>query len=234
MRGCWISLISVPLALAVPGCSGTPLSLTGPPAPSANASAPAEQPGTEIATSSVVAPAPNPAANPGTNQVANPILSPLLNMASLGGSTTDRIEPPVEIYSRIARGALKCWFGTQGSLKKTHVFHADVAPPSAGGGADIAIYERDLTGQSPRSVRAFKIMIARSGEGSNVQPENFRIPETVARDMSADVGRWTQGSEDCSVIGLGGWTARPGAEEAPATSAATKPLATKKNEKTKR
>ena len=212
MRRCWTSLIwapliGVPLALAVPGCSGTPLSLTGLSDPTAADPAP----GTNLATSSIAA----------------PNLKPILNMASLGGSTTERVEPPVEIYSRIARGALRCWFGTQGSLKKTHVFHADVAPPSAGGGAEIAIYERDASGQVPRSVRAFRITIARSGDGSNVQPENFRMPEAVARDMDADVGRWAQGADACSVIGLGGWTAQPGKEEAP-------PALAKKVDKSKR
>ncbi len=204
-----VPLVAVPLALSLTGCSGTPLSLTGLSEPS-----PADaQPGTKLPTSSITVPA----------------LNPILNMASLGGSTTERVEPPVEIYSRIARGALRCWFGTQGSLKKTHVFHADVAPPSAGGGAEIAIYERDLSGQSPRSIRAFRITIARSGDGSNIQPENFRMPETVARDMSADVGRWAMGTDECSVIGLGGWTAQPGKEEAPPA-----PATAKKAEKAKR
>ena len=211
MRGCWTTLILVPLALAMPGCSGTPLSLTGLPDPAVTevpaGAQPGGQPAKALATSS--------------------LSIPVLNMASLGGNTAERVEPPVEIYSRIARGALKCWFGTQGSLKKTHVFHADVAPASSVGGAEIAIYERDASGQTPRSVRAYRITIARSGEGSNTQPENFRMPEAVARDMTADVARWIQGPDDCSVVGLGGWTAKPGKEE-------TLPVVTKKAEKTKR
>ena len=138
--------------------------------------------------------------------------APLPTLSGLGGVTTEHAEPPVEIYSLIARGALRCWFGTQGSLKKSHVFHADVAPDSTGGGAEIAIYERDKSGQA-RSIRAMRITIARSGGGSNVQLENFRMPDTVAADMVADVNRWVLGQQGCSVIGLGGWAAEPGKDE---------------------
>ena len=130
------------------------------------------------------------------------------------GAASEHVEPPVEIYSRIARGALRCWFGAEGSLKKSHVFHADVAPAAAGGGAEIAIYERDKSGQTPHAVRAFRISIARSGEGSTLQSENYRIPEPVARDMGADITRWGKGQEGCSVVGLGGWAAEP-AKDAP-------------------
>ena len=137
----------------------------------------------------------------------------LPTLSGLGGVTTEHAEPPVEIYSRIARGALRCWFGAQGSLKKAYVFHADVAPDSAAGGAEIAIYERDKAGQGARAVRAMRITIARSGGGSNVQLENFRMPEAVAADMGADVNRFVQGQQGCSVIGLGGWQAEAGKDE---------------------
>jgi len=124
-------------------------------------------------------------------------------------------EPPVEIYSRIARGALSCWFGPQGSLKKTHIFHADAAPPSAGGEAEIILHERDLGAQSPRSLRWFRINVVKSGEGSTVQIENLRFPEPAAREMTADVVRWASGTYDCSVMGVGGWEAKPAAGKEP-------------------
>ena len=144
--------------------------------------------------------------------------------SSRGGISSEHAEPPVEIYSRIARGALRCWFGTEGSLKKTHVFHADVAPAATNGGADIALYERDKSGQTPHAIRAYRIAIARSGEGSSVQSENYRMPDSVAHDMGADIGRWGQGQEGCSVVGLGGWTAEQLKDEPAKT---TTPLAKK-------
>lgn len=142
-----------------------------------------------------------------------------LAAADPGAIATERAEPPVEIYSRVARGALRCWFGAQGSLKKYYVFHADVAPPSSGSGAEIAIYERDKAGQTPRSIRAFRISIASTGSGSKLQSENFRMAPEVARDMSADLGRWVQGQDTCGVVGIGGWKA----EQAPLETASVPP-----------
>ena len=46
----------------------------------------------------------------------------------------------VEVYTRIARGAMGCWFAPAGPLKKTHVFYADVEPAAAGRGAEIVIH----------------------------------------------------------------------------------------------
>ena len=124
----------------------------------------------------------------------------------------DLAEPPVEIYSRIARGALACWFGTHGSLKKSHVFHADVAA-SEESGAEIVIHERDEAAQNPRSFRAFRVTIARSGSGSTVSAENLRFPAYVGRDLDADVRRWAAGRTGCSVVGAGGWEATPRRDE---------------------
>ncbi len=145
--------------------------------------------------------------------------------ADPGAIKSEHAEPPIEIYSRVARGALRCWFGAEGSLKKAYVFHADVAPPSGGSGAEIAIYERDSTGQTPRSIRAFRITIAPTGGGSSLQSENFRMAPEVARDMSADLGRWLMGQRNCSVVGIGGWKA----EQVPLeTSSIAPPPQTKK------
>ncbi|MFM9940414.1 MAG: hypothetical protein ACKVP7_13065 [Hyphomicrobiaceae bacterium] len=142
-------------------------------------------------------------------------------------------EPPVEIYSRIAKGALNCWFGPQGSLKRTHVFHADVSPPSAGGAAEIVIHERDMAAASPRSLRFYRISITPAGEGSTVQIENLRFPEAVAKDLVADVVRWAGGGTECSVIGVGGWNAKPqtAAEIAAAQAEAAKTVKQKVKKK---
>lgn len=126
----------------------------------------------------------------------------------------DRPESPVESYTLIARGALTCWFGVKGSLKRSHVFHAEAPPPETGKGAEIVIYQRDPTGNAPRALRAFRIAIARSGEGSSIQTESYRMSERVAGDMKADVIRWAQGQTTCSVVGAGGWEAAPEAAKA--------------------
>lgn len=156
------------------------------------------------------------AAGCGTN------LDSLVATSSLGLTSNASVhaEPPVEVYSRVARGALACWFGPNGSLKKTLVFHADVAPESKGGTAEIVLHQRDTAAESPRSLRAYRIVIERTGEGSRMISENMRLPEAVARDMQADLGRWAGGQTGCAMVGTGGWNAAPappGATPQPAT-----------------
>ncbi len=134
---------------------------------------------------------------------------------------------PTEIYTRIARGANICWFGPQGSLKATHVFHADVQPPTSGGAAEIVLQQRDpvtATSQSPRSLRAFRIVITASGDGSHMSSENLRFPETVGKTMQEDVARWAKGETGCSIVGTGGW----GGQQVPITTSSTTPPAKKK------
>jgi hypothetical protein len=107
-------------------------------------------------------------------------------------------EEPSEIYSRIARGAMACWFAPSGPLKQTHVFHADVAPPSDNAGAEIVIHERDRAAPSPLSLRAYKILISRTPEGTTVAEHNFKLPEPLAKTMADDIRRWAGGSLDCT------------------------------------
>ncbi len=118
--------------------------------------------------------------------------------ATLGSApSSTHAEPPVEIYSRIARSALICWFGAQGALKKSHIFHADVAPEATGGGAEIILHERDDAAENPRSYRAYKITVTPAAGGSEVVAQNLRMPSDVGRQMDADVIRWANGKPEC-------------------------------------
>ena len=146
----------------------------------------------------------------------------LLETASLAVSPSSTVHPeqPVEVYSRVARGALACWFGPSGSLKRTHIFHADVQPESKGGEAEIVLHERDSTAVSPRALRAYRIVIVRAASGSRMVSENLRLADALARDLQADAHRWATGKEGCSVVGVGGWSAAVGPpREAEAASA---------------
>lgn len=131
--------------------------------------------------------------------------------ATLGAApATVHSEPPVEIYSRIARGALMCWFGSQGSLKKTHIFHADVAPEARGGGAEIVVHERDNAAENPRSFKAYTVVITPAAGGASLTAQSLRMPLDVAQEMHADVLRWAKGKSECgTVIGVGGWAQQP-------------------------
>lgn len=106
-------------------------------------------------------------------------------------------EDPSEIYSRIARGAMACWFSPNGPLKQSYAFHADVAPPSDNAGAEIVIHERDRNAPSPLSLRAYKIVISRKPEGTAVEEQNFKLPAPIAAMMAQDIRRWAGGAHEC-------------------------------------
>lgn len=153
---------------------------------------------------------------------SNPLSLPPLS-AALGGeaaSLSIQADAPVDVYARVARGALKCWFGAEGSLKKTHVFHAKVDPPTAGGAAEIVVHSRDPHVQARdantaaagyAALRAYRVSITPAAGGSLVEAQNVRFPEAQGADMNRDVARWLAGKEDCAVIGTGGWGAGPAA-----------------------
>ena len=126
---------------------------------------------------------------------------------SLSSDSTVHSDKPIDLYSKIARGALTCWFGSQGSLKKAHIFHAEAAPEHSGGAVEIVIHERDQGAPSPRSLRTYRITIATSGEGSRMLAENLKMPDAIAKDMRADLARWSTGNATCSGVGTGGWGA---------------------------
>jgi hypothetical protein len=118
------------------------------------------------------------------------------------------VGPPTDIYARVARGALTCWFGTGGPLKANYIYHAEAEPPEHGGKAEIVIHERDRTSENPRGVRAFRIVITPDGEASALTIENLQLPEPVAKAMEQDVRRWAAGAIGCAKADKG-WAPRP-------------------------
>ncbi len=126
---------------------------------------------------------------------------------------------PTEVYTRIARGALTCWFGASGPLKGPYIYHAEAEPPSKGGRAEIVVRTRDLTAADPRSLKAFRVAIAAGGEGTQVDIENAKIPEPLATRLTGDVRRWASDTEGCGEGPItAGWTA---AQDQPAVKDAT-------------
>ena len=113
-------------------------------------------------------------------------------------SEPGRVEgSPADIYALIAAGSLGCWFAVNGQLKKSHIFHADVDPPSKGGAVEIAVHERDQTGQSTWGSKAFKISLVASGGQTEIEIQNLKMPEDMAKTMRADAFGWAQGSKEC-------------------------------------
>lgn len=163
--------------------------------------------------------APTPAAEPGLP--AFPSISALTKGASQPvGSAT-------EVYTRVARGALTCWFGASGPLKGPYIYHADAEPPSKGGRAEIVIRTRDKDAADPRSLKAFRVGIQPGGAATQIEVENVKIAEPLASRLSADVERWASDQEGCGEAPItAGWAATPAAPAA-AAKTGTKKVSTK-------
>lgn len=107
---------------------------------------------------------------------------------------------PTEVYTRVARGAVNCWFGASGPLKGRYIYHASAESPARGGRAEISVHERDETSKDPRGGRALKIFIAAEGEATKVSYENNRIPADLSDAMRRDVDRWAADKMGCQPI----------------------------------
>jgi hypothetical protein len=115
---------------------------------------------------------------------------------------------PTEVYTRIARGVLTCWFGAAGPLKATHIYHADAEPASKGGQAKIEIFERDAAAQDPRALRAYQVAIFPQDGVTKLEIENVKIRDPLASRFNADVERWAADEGGCGEDPVtGGWTA---------------------------
>jgi len=136
------------------------------------------------------------------------------------------IGTPTELYTRIARGALTCWFGASGPLKGEYMYHADADPPSKGGRSEITIRVKDKTASDPRSLRAYRVMIAPGETGTVLDIENTKIPEPLASSLTSDVRRWAGDEEGCSAKpATAAWTAD---QKAPGTDKKSPKAAAKK------
>lgn len=155
-----------------------------------------------------------------------PEVSALKQVQSLTGGP-----PPVgsatEIYTRVARGVLTCWFGATGPLKPAYIYHAEAAPPSKGGASVIDIHSRDKQASDPRSIRAWKVAIVPAPEGTKLDIENFKLPPEWAARLDSDVRRWAAGEEGCGEApvtqGWGSEAAAPAAKPALQKASTKKP-----------
>jgi hypothetical protein len=159
----------------------------------------------------------------GTGQQAPTLNLPSLpSVGSIPESTPDAgqaapvaVDQPVgsatELYSRVARGAMSCWFAVNGPLKKDFIFHATADAPSRGGKAEIVIYQRDPTQPNPRGAKAFLVEIEPTGESTAaIKTENLKMTDAFAVAMTDDVGRWSKGDQGCVGASTAvGWAPAP-------------------------
>jgi hypothetical protein len=154
----------------------------------------------------------------------------LPSLADITGTITEApiVGSSTEVYERIARGALTCWFGTAGPLKANYVYHAEADPPGKGGKAEIAIHERERTADNPKGPRAYRIAIAPENEQTTLLFENLKLPEPMAGAMEKDARRWGSGAIGCAEMEAGGWAEDKPASPAPATPGKAKHPPTKR------
>lgn len=164
-------------------------------------------------------------------EAASPALSlpkmPDLTSALPASANGDPAGSATELYTRIARGAVGCWFGSDGGMKKDYIYHADADAPSRGGKAEVTIHVRDPSQPNPRGAKAYKILITPKDEQSaTVATENLKLPEEQAKAMTDDVNRWARGEQGCrGATTATGWSAQDGqaqAEAKPAKATAVK------------
>lgn len=106
---------------------------------------------------------------------------------------------PTDVYALVARGALKCWFGADGPLRPTHVFHAEAESPTKGGAAEMVLHDRDESVRDKRGARAFRVSFSSAPAGARVAVSVPRMEEQLARLMARDVFAWARGGTDCEV-----------------------------------
>lgn len=131
-----------------------------------------------------------------------PEMPKMPDLSAVSSITAAAEEPPqgsaTELYTRIARGAVGCWFATNGPLKNGYIYHAEADAPSRGGKAEITIHVRDMAAPNPRGAKAYKVAIDPKDETNAVlATENIKMPEPMAVAMNADVGRWSRGEIGC-------------------------------------
>ncbi len=132
---------------------------------------------------------------------------------------------PIEIYTRVARGALTCWFGASGPLKGSYIYHAEAAPASKGGASEIKIMTRDSSADDPRALRAYRVVFAPSEGGTRIEIENARMQEPLATRMRLDVKRWARDDEPvCEDPVTAGWSAEQGVPADPAKTTVKKKM----------
>jgi hypothetical protein len=109
---------------------------------------------------------------------------------------------PTEVYTRVARGILGCWFGAGGPLKASHVFQAEAAPPAKGGAAEIVVHERDTSFRDQRGVRAYRVSFSSEATGVRVGMTALKFEAKLAQAMAKDVEAWAKGGAGCQLRGL--------------------------------
>ena len=154
----------------------------------------------------------------------------LPQLPQLTGSVGEPMRAPgsvPEVYARIAQNSRACWFGPEGALKTTHIFHADLEPPSRGEIAELVVHELDRGGESRWGRRVFKVSLQPSDQQTAIAVDNISMPTEIGSRMRADVFQWSQGGTGCTTRNADpvaqAQTAEPAAKSSPPATTASTP-----------
>ncbi len=154
----------------------------------------------------------------------------LPQLPQLTGSVGEPMRAPgsvPEVYARIAQNSRACWFGPEGALKTTHIFHADLEPPSRGEIAELVVHELDRGGESRWGRRVFKVSLQPSDQQTAIAVDNISMPTEIGSRMRADVFQWSQGGTGCTTRNAEpvaqAQTAEPAAKNSPPATTASTP-----------
>lgn len=106
---------------------------------------------------------------------------------------------PTDVYALVARGANRCWFGADGPLKPTHVFHAEALSPAQGGAAEMVLHERDESLRDKRGARAFQVSFTAVPAGARVAVTSLKMDPQLGGLMTKDVVTWARGGSECQL-----------------------------------
>jgi hypothetical protein len=109
---------------------------------------------------------------------------------------------PTGVFTQVAHGALRCWFGANGPLKADYVYRAEAEPPSKGGAAEIVIHERDTSFRDQRGPRAYRVTFDAQGSGVHVTSTALKVEPAKAQAMARDVETWARGGNGCQLGAL--------------------------------
>jgi hypothetical protein len=103
---------------------------------------------------------------------------------------------PIDVYQRIASQSSRCWFGSNGSLRQTHIFHADANPLADGGHVTIAIHKRTPDPSKPWGARAYQITLT-GAQTTSVTFENVSFPLERENTIKSETLAWANGETKC-------------------------------------
>lgn len=104
---------------------------------------------------------------------------------------------PIEVYQRIATSASRCWFGPDGPLRYSHIFHAIVQAPADGGLVEIGIHKRTTNQKSPWGAKIYAIVL-KGTTSTDLVFQNFGLDLKTRNAIKTDALAWANGKPACT------------------------------------